>query len=58
MTEQKIQLRTDQELPEFRLFYVCRTFHADYLPEFCSTNSEIFPRFLNMIECLQVYHDN
>jgi hypothetical protein len=28
----------DQEVPEFRLFYVSRTFYADYLPEICSTN--------------------
>ena len=35
------------EVPEFRLFYLCRTIHADYPPEFCSTNSEIIPRFLN-----------
>jgi hypothetical protein len=27
------------EVPEFRLFYVSRTFHADYLPEICSTNT-------------------
>jgi hypothetical protein len=35
------------EVPEFRLFYVSRTFHADYLPEICSTNTYIVPRFLN-----------
>ena len=35
------------EVPEFRLFYVSCTFHADYIPEICSTNSKIIPRFLN-----------
>jgi hypothetical protein len=28
-----------QEVPEFRLFYVSRTFHADYIPEICRTNT-------------------
>ena len=28
-----------QEVPEFRLLYVSRTFNADYLPEICSTNT-------------------
>jgi hypothetical protein len=28
-----------QEVPEFRLFYVSRTFHEDYLPEICLTNT-------------------